>query len=106
MLARRAHGVLRGGCAAIMRNGHADAEQCKDSMRMTRHALGFRDALEVDGEVQASAAIELADELALQFLPRRLAGRVVGLPFRLAFGQLGSADLFDALLIEVPIREL
>src|SRR5712672_1961834 len=59
---------------------------------MPRHALGLGDLLVVHREIEAGSARELADELALQLLPRRLALLDVRLPRRLAFGELGVAD--------------
>src|SRR5688500_7690917 len=56
-------------------------------MRVPGHALGLHDPLIVDREVEAGAAGELADELALQLLPRRLALLDVRLPGRLALGE-------------------
>src|SRR5438067_4227802 len=63
------------------------------------HSLALRHLLEVDREIEASARGQLADELALQFLPGRLARHDLGLPRRLAAGQLrlGDQDIGGAL---------
>src|SRR3977135_1213183 len=61
-------------------------------MGVPRHALGRRDLLIVHRKVEARAARKLADELALQLLPRRLALLDVGLPRRLALGELGVGN--------------
>ena len=48
---------------------------------MTRHAAAARDDAHVQGgRLQAAAGGELADQLPVQFLPRRLRGRVARLP--------------------------
>ena len=51
----------------------ATVPQRQRSVGVPRHALGRRDLLIVHRKVEARAARELADELALQLLPRRLA---------------------------------
>src|SRR5262245_21743694 len=61
-------------------------------MRVPWHALRVDNPLVVDREVEAGAACQLADELALQLLPGRLAFLDVRLPRRLALGELFLAD--------------
>src|SRR5471030_3075143 len=61
-------------------------------MRVPWHSLGLRDLLVVHREIETRAARELADELALKLLPRRLALLDVRLPRRPALGELGGRN--------------
>src|ERR1700733_77218 len=71
----------------------------RELVRVARPSLGLGDLLVVDREVEAGAGGELADELALQLLPRRLALLDVRLPRRAALGELlvGDQDVGGAL---------